>query len=206
MGSHYRDRNMVVTNITLALLLHSLLSYARAAPLDAFSQLLHPGAPNPHPHHPGAPHPHHSGAPHPQNPGAPHPQIPDVPLPRNPPPWQHYPVPPNIIDAASRQGYQGSPIPVGTVPGQTVHAPKHQVYPGSLTSVYAMSRQDYARSPSALYRAPSPTIVYATPRRDYMDLIPTPGFVALNMMNMGRSVVSDLAYNLSKAMLFMLWL
>ena len=59
-------------------------------------------------------------------------------------------------------------------------------------SVYAAPRQLSAR--------------YPTSRQDMMDLIPTPGFVALQMMNMGRSMVSDLAYNLSKAMLFMLWL
>ena len=59
-------------------------------------------------------------------------------------------------------------------------------------SVHAAPRQLYAR--------------YPTSRQDMMDLIPTPGFVALQMMNMGRSMVSDLAYNLSKAMLFMLWL
>ena len=65
------------------------------------------------------------------------------------------------------------------------------VYAGH-SSVYAAPRQLSARYPIS--------------RQDMMDLIPTPGFVALQMMNMGRSMVSDLAYNLSKAMLFMLWL
>ena len=95
------------------------------------------------------------------------------------------------------QGYPGVDIHTyraNNVPhtvANNMKAAAAPVYAGH-GSVYAAPRQLSAR--------------YPTSRQDMMDLIPTPGFVALQMMNMGRSMVSDLAYKLSKAMLFMLWL
>ena len=112
-----------------------------------------------------------------------------------------YPPPGQVYSGVNINTYGAHNTPHTVVTNNNLNTAARQPY---TVPVYAGQGGVYA-APRQVY-AGYPTKVFATSRRDMMDLIPTPGFVALQMMNMGRSMVSDLAYNLSKAMLFMLWL